>query len=331
MRKTVATLALCALAFVSPNLATAMQVPGSDTPRFEETLTLWLSGEDDARALRAFASLANANNVAAQIFLSQIAVDGALHFHVTTKLARKARVALLKTAGGPFGTSWLLVAAETDPLASAILDANMVGTRRMGVVTLLNAGETLRALRSAVALLHEGRFKALIETLAEVDDLPPEADWLLAQAHETLLSTGEDFGLSQAATRLLETRDLTSVRLRRSAWNPKVPSEVLADFNRGALRDKELSDYSQALGAFCTRHCAGEVQACLRVGDARLAYAAPFPLRSPSETLLSQERYWSSPRMDLDIARPVRSLAGSDVDLSVIGTSFDEAADTLAR
>ncbi|MEM8979161.1 MAG: hypothetical protein AAGD04_06740, partial [Pseudomonadota bacterium] len=203
------------------------EVPGSETARFQETVALWLSGEDDLLALKSMASLANAKNIAAQILLSQIATDGPLHAHVTAKLARKERIALLRKDGGISGTSWLLVAAKENALAKAMLEAKQVGNRVDGILVLFELGETRRALRASVALMHEGRLSELIETLAKVEDLPDEADWLLATAYQTILLTNIDYVPSVAAKERLAGLDLDNPAFDTSFWNPTLPERYL--------------------------------------------------------------------------------------------------------
>jgi len=308
-------------------------VPGQDAPRFEEAVTLWLSGEDDLAALRSFASLSNAGNVAAQILLSQIATDGALHAHVTQELARKERIGLLREKGGLSGTSWLLVAARVDPLAKAMLDAKKVGSRDDGVVALFEMGEPRRALRAAVALMHEGRLGELIETLARVENLPKEADWLLATAYGTIEAADVDYTPSAEAKALLERSNWKQKVGTRSPWNPMTPELLLAKIERDRreIAKRQPGLHQTPMVQFCARHCADNQNTCFIAGDARLSRAAPFPMRSPSEVLVSETRYWESARMDYDIARRVKSLAGPKVDLSAIDTCCDETVARLSK
>ncbi|MEM8980976.1 MAG: hypothetical protein AAGD04_15950, partial [Pseudomonadota bacterium] len=110
-------------------------------------------------------------------------------------------------------------------------------------------------------------------------------------------------------------------------------AEAVEDAKRylEGLLPTTLSTYQPPLEAFCRANCSENVGACLVVGDARLARAAPFPMRSPSEALISEDTYWNSARMDRDIARRVASLAGPKVDLSMIDMCFDETAARLSE
>jgi hypothetical protein len=88
---------LCLLLFLLAPFTVAEPVPGKDDRRFQNAVQLWLSGADDLAALKQFAVLAHADNVAAQITLGLItrtphydaAVDGMSRQDQRRRLAPK--------------------------------------------------------------------------------------------------------------------------------------------------------------------------------------------------------------------------------------------------
>lgn len=111
--------ATCSIFLAVPCRAEIPSISGSDVPEFTVAVESWLNG-NDLEALEALPSLSRDGNPAAQIVLAGIATRGSFHSHVTSELDRAERIALLRVTGRLSGKSWLTIAENTEPLATAL-------------------------------------------------------------------------------------------------------------------------------------------------------------------------------------------------------------------
>ena len=314
MRLTVFSALVLAFSFVSERaVSESAKIAGSDTLEFTTAREMWLAG-DDMQALEELAALSRKGNRAAQLLLASISVRGNMHAHVTSELDRTRRIELLRLPGGLSGKSWLTEAQKDEPLATALLQAKQVGEKAAAIAALVELGEPQTALIAAQSLLFQGEADTLIEVLDGLDDkLPDEA--------ETLLIWVLDFAASSANGRYTGSARPPPVRsgddrflVSELAWVPPTPKGILEDRDR---RDEvvRLSDEVRSwtpVRTYCERNCPASADTCTAVGVSLLRASGPFPMRSPLESLISDTTYWSSPRIEGDLARSIADLRRYD-------------------
>jgi hypothetical protein len=285
-------------------------ISGSNAREFTAAVEDWLDG-DDLEALEAFAVLSRDGNPAAQILLAGIATRGHFHTHVTSELGRTERVALLRVPGGLSGKSWLTTAESTEPLATALLQATRIGEKAPAISALIDFGEPEEALLAAQSMLYQGEATALIEVLQGMDaKLPPEAGALLAWA--LFQSENEDSGRFGGSARIGSSiLEDERFELSEMVWVPPTPIEILEDPERRndviRLSDQVVS--WTPLNRFCDQRCPTSAGSCKAVGASLLASVGPFAMRSPRMSIITNERYWNSPRVEGDLARSIVDLS----------------------
>lgn len=301
--------AACSLFLVKPGRAEVSSISGSDVPEFTVAVESWLNG-DDLAALNALASLSRDGNAAAQILLAGTATRGHFHTHVTSQLERAERVALLRIPGGLSGKSWLTEAENTEPLATALLQVTRIGDKAPAISALIEFGETEEALLAAQSMLYQGEATALIEVLQGMDaKLPPEADvlllWALFQSESE--NSGRYVGSARIASRGFGN---DSLELSEMAWVPPTPVEILEDTERRndvtRLSDQVIS--WTPLNRFCDQHCPSSAGSCKAVGASMLSAVGPFAMRSPRMSMIANDIYWNSARVEADLARSIIDL-----------------------
>ncbi len=65
--------------------------------------------------------------------------------------------------------------------------------------------------------------------------------------------------------------------------------------------------------------------ACTAVGTSLLSGLGPFPMRSPRESIIPNSVYWSSPRIEGDLARALPDLSRYGDYFDQIDTCFGDA------
>lgn len=280
------------------------QLAGSDAPDFIAATQAWLAGEDRA-GLEGLAALSREGNAAAQILLASIASRGNMHVHVTSQMPREARIALLRIPGGLSGKSWLTEAQRVEPLATALLQSARIGERGAAVAALVELGEPLTALLAAQTMLFNGEAEELVAVLQGLDGhLPEEAGVLLVWALRDAATAGVERYVGSARIASAISGDPRFV-ISELAWSIPGPRDVVEN---EALRQKVMSlvdevDSWTPMKRFCESHCPDTLPSCVTVGISALSLAGPFSMRSPLESAVSNERYWSSPRLEGDLAR----------------------------
>lgn len=307
--------ATCSILLAVPGRAEISSISGLDVPEFTAAVESWLNG-DDLAALEALAALSRGGNPAAQILLDGIAAGGHLHTHVTSQLDHTERVALLRVPGGLFGKSWLTVAENTEPLATALLQINRIGEKAPAIAALIDFGETWEALLAAESMLSQGEATALIGVLQGMDaKLPPEADVILLSA--LIQSENEDSGRYVGSARIGSSiLENDRFEVSEMAWVPPTPRGILENPER--LNDViRLSDQVVSwtpLNRFCDQHCPSSPGTCKAVGASLLSAMGPFAMRSPRMSIITNERYWNSPRVEGDLARNIIDLSRYEED-----------------
>lgn len=305
-----------------PDLA---PISGSESVAYQDAVNLWLSG-DDLPALQALSELANSGNAAAQILLARIGADTKLHKHVTAQLPRKERVSLLRKPGGLSGKSWLVTAQEQEPLAGAMHQLGQIGENPDAVRILLDQGELYLAANASERLLWLGKAAEVIEVYKGVSQVPELAKPVIKMAKKR---KGEMAYVGSAKVPGVVLVDISSAP-------PNVAIEWFGvDFKMLRNRDgylefilKHLDSVESwtPLRSFCDRRCASTRDACIVTGGMFATQdAGRFSFISPSQRLISNKDYWSSPRMDQDIIRSYSSIPVFQKDARQIDACFVSA------
>jgi hypothetical protein len=296
------------ISFLLTSQSEAGKIQGATDQVFVDTVEAWLLG-DDLAALESFAQLSRDGNSAAQILLASIATRGNMHSHVTSGLSRKERVALLRIPKGLSGKSWLSEAQTKEPLATALMQSTRIGEKAPAIAALVELGEPTIALLAAQSILYQGEANELIEALQGLEgELPDEASVLLLQALLQAGNTGSGYaGSARVGTLVLKRPEFRKFEL---AWLPPSPRGLVEDAEL-RLTVINLSDEVQSwtpMRNFCRANCGESTQACTAVAASALFSVGPFSMRSPAESLISNELYWASPRVGADMARQIRDV-----------------------
>jgi hypothetical protein len=273
-------------------------ISGSESVAYQDAVNLWLSG-DDLSALRALSELAKSGNAAAQILLARIGLDAKFHQHVTARMARRERMDLLRQSGGLSGKSWLNAAQLKEPLAKALLQLGNIPENPTAIRVLWNQGEHNLALMGSKRLLSYHEVHAVVENFVGLEPFPPFVVMLIKNSQRIVLngsfkktSAFPDWFYQPFASpppeALLEMQNLSRSYGTDPSYREMVQSHA------------ELVESWTPLRQFCERKCADAVPTCIVAGVA--ATDNIFPFNSPTERLISNEVYWSSPRMEKDIA-----------------------------
>jgi len=285
------------------------KIAGSDAPEYNKAVSQWLDGEDKA-ALISLAELARQDNRAAQILLASIAVNGNLHAHVTSKLSRNERIALLRIPEGLSGKSWLTAAEQSEPLATALLQARKIGSKAPAIRTLIEFGEMQTALIAAQSMLYQGEANALIAALQGLENrLPAEAEVILAWARNQSADSTQGSYAGSARIGTLQFADL-QYATSELAWEAPSPGQVIdgSDWYQAAIDNAENITSWRPIRNLCEKSCAETVNNCTVTGASLLWQAGPFPMRSPIEALIPNDQYWQSARIEADITRKIPNL-----------------------
>lgn len=302
-----AGLVLGLAALTISTVSKAENLEGVETPEFVESVEMWLDGKDE-KALSHLAALSREGNVAAQILLASIARRSNMHMHVTSKLSRKERIELLRIPEGLSGKSWLIKAQETEPLATALLQATRAREKGPAVSALIKYGEPLTGLLVAQSMLLQGQAAELIEVLQGLDEhLPREAVVILLWAlrQQSADENGQYVGSARHSS-LFFDKQISQAEVL--AWAGPSPMDYVEnpDYFQSVRELTEQVPSWTPMRDFCERNCPSTVPICTAVGVSELSSAGPFAMRSPLESVISNERYWDSPRVEGDLARQIK-------------------------
>ncbi|WP_299659069.1 hypothetical protein [uncultured Ruegeria sp.] len=292
-------------------MAALSEVPplqGEDAPEFKEAVQAWLDGEDLA-ALRSLSEQAQNGNAAAQILLANIVSRSGFHVHVTSEMNRKDRIALLRKPGGLSGKSWLTEAQNSEPLALALLQVAKFENKAPAIAVLVELGEPITAMLAAQSMLYDGEGAELVEVLQGLDHkLPEEASIFLFWA--LYLQKYSSDGSNQGGSASLAWLNTGDDRFMSSelAWGLFTPRELIIDTGIRETATKLSSEIVAwtPIRNFCSDYCADEVPDCTVTAAALLA--SPYSPRSPLQSLIANEDYWSSDRLEGDVARSIRDI-----------------------
>ena len=309
---TVLRLATMAALALSPLRVSAEMPAGHNAPAFAQAVEAWLA-DDDKTALPALAELAKGGNRAAAILLDRIEEETPLSPYARG-LGQEGRDALLQPEGGGHWTDAL---RDEAPMARAFADRYADGPIMPAVRDLLSMGET----------------HAAVLTMMEL----PDEEWSLEAleiAGDAWLDPGLRFLVLLAAPGRLDaaitSHWLTLCQDNTTADAPFPPLNDLCKAGRPPVREAATMGYLMGLhfpgyeqfrtsigdwlvgdprmapyGALCRAECAGAEPVCaLALWRIARATKGNFWLPyAPSEALVGQARYLSSPRAEADLRR----------------------------
>ena len=310
MRQSTFLFALLCLVLASASHADNYVVTGQKSPAFINAKEDWLAG-NDLIALQALSKLSRDGNPAAQILLASIATRGHLHAHVTSELQRKERIALLRYPKGLSGKSWLTEAEKTEPLATALLQSARVGEKGAAIAALIEMGEAQTALLAGNGMLLSGGAVELLSVLQGMDDkLPYEASFLLIRALSFFDLNGNT-GYTGSARIPLYTAGDEQFLAAQMAWVPPNPAQIMGnkEVRQRAIDLRTQVESWTPMTQFCDNNCPSSAGTCTAVGVSLLYGGGPFGMRSPLQSIISNEVYWSSERIEGDLARSVPDLS----------------------
>lgn len=254
---------------------------GAQQAEFQASLALWLDG-DETQSIPAFAALAQADNLAAQVLLGLIDKRGALQGPETAWLTRTERIKRLRAPGGMSGQNWITHAAAQSPFAQTLTD---LWQNRGGLEIaqrLAESGET-RACREALMTLAARRESGLSAEIVARDWYP---DGLRHLTHPRVLSADA-------------VADLHAGDPQRRAAGEGETSDELRDW-------LAISPLAAPLRATCAAQCGDTQRACREALYKGLgSYPALLSLGSPVAKLVSDADFAHSPRGHQVIARQI--------------------------
>lgn len=305
LRPVLFVLSILAAALSQPSFA--REISGQKDPAYKAAVETWLAGED-LKGLQQLSDLAHDGNTAAQILLGSIATRGSLHQHVTGDLPRKERIALLRARSGISGTSWLTIAQETDPLATALFQSIHWSERGPAMLALFEYGEMDRAMLAANALRNFGQGEELVGLLSGYEDqLPDAAQYVVLQA---AIESSRSTAMRHAWLEIWGERRFLTAKL---AWELPSVQDLLNDQSLRAKVNALSIDVPSwtPVERFCRANCPSSVNSCTTTGAVSAFWGEPLAVSSPLQSLISNETYWASPRAAADLARLVPDLETS--------------------
>ncbi len=294
--------------------AESTKIIGSSSPNFLKAKQDWLNGED-LSALKQLSLLAHNGNLAAQILLAQIASRGLFHSHVTRDLTRNERIELLRFPKGLSGQTWLINASQKNKLAMALLLVNDENHASTFVVDLVNWGEKHSALIGANKVFSNGQGDKLIQHFADRSVIVPENIRVLNDWY------------SQSSNIGMQSRKVTPITYlhKKVAWGdfefstwelewvapaPEILLNQLGTRETTILASPKIESW-KPMYQFCKQNCTESVKACTTVGMSVLSGLGPNPIRSPLESVISNEQYLASRRVTADLVRSLPNLRRS--------------------
>jgi len=282
--------------------------------RFDAVVADWLAGQDDMAVLAGLADLAASGDGRARRMLGAIEADAALRPEAVAELSRQERIALTRAPGGLSGTSWLVVAGETDAVARALVTAGFghgnasPAEHRAALETLLDAGEAAAALQLLAIGYNQGGFG-------------PDSGWTFVMelgGHPGLQGHGQ---VVQAMLRgylanpnaFAEDQSARIAALDAALVDMSPDDRVLAEVTRsiGGSADADLVARVEAglagatlaapLLAFCQVECPETALRCTRALAGAMGGMVGVVTLSPFETLVPSETYRQSPRFTADL------------------------------
>ena len=323
-----------------PVVAEVPAISGSTDAAFIDARKAWLDG-DDLPALEALKTLAENDNIAAQILLARIAEEPHTHRHVTGEMSRADRIALLRKPGGLSGTSWLEEAKDNSELAAALIGRNVAYSSARtedgtyfapeamdAISTLLEYGEIQLATEVAFKLYDGGSLRELLTLIdAYGEQLDAVARILEAKALVVMAPTMDDpEAARQMADKALEDVDPSHV----IALKQVLPQQLFDSLNAQnfMLRYSELVPDWRPLRGLCDTYCAESYDTCMLAGITAIGFSRRFPFTSPLQSVVANEEYWQSARIHGDVSRRLTEL---DWDFEM-GSRFSQCfSDTVLR
>lgn len=286
---------------------------GIANPKFQSALHVWLEG-NDSEALQSLASLARAENRAAQVLLGQIESRTWLYSHVTGDLARNEKIELMRNPKGLSGESWLASAASDTPLAQQFLDANMPYRSPENGKALFAEGELDSALPLIARASTAGDFVGALELALADNAIPYSSGFVqhlvrelpqLVKSGLVSLSDPRMHGIQSRLDQIPETN-----RRGELLWGngEGIMYQKAVSLSQAELRSTgnmlkdvpELQPITQIVRDHCPQEVA-EALATLQMGS----YGRPLThiTFSPVESILPTSDYRKSARFEADILR----------------------------
>lgn len=301
-------------------------IAGESDPNYQAMVSLWLAGQD-LRALTGLGQLSRDGNRAAQILLARIASNGRLHAHVTSAMPRKERVRLLRLPEGLSGRSWLFEAMAEIPLAAAFLQSARAREKADAITALYDGGETDTAMLTGRSLLLQNDPLPVIDALLAAQEPLTDDAWLLLG--DALEMAGDTATQRYAGAVALSEGAVTGARrdIAILTLTPPAPQAMVSDpavfqsVERHSLNVEAWTPIRQ----FCDANCADSSASCTAVGASLMSRLGAFAMRSPSQRLLPNETYWSSNRIEADLARSFPQVERVDPDIRALNQCFFDA------
>jgi hypothetical protein len=209
-----------------------------------------------------------------------------------------------------------------------MLQSGKIGEKAPAIAALIEYGEPNIALLAAQSMLFQGESAELLEVLEGLDGkLPEEASvlllWALYQSENS--DNGRYGGSARIGTLVLGEELFQRYELAWTAASPRALVED-PDFRANVIR---LSDDVRSwtpIKNFCEANCTDSRKSCTAVGASALSLAGPFSMRSPTESLIPNDVYWSSARVEADLMRQIRDVKSWDnwTDFTEIDSCFFE-------
>jgi hypothetical protein len=279
---------LC-LSLVSFALApvSAQAISGMDAPDYVSARAAWLA-DDEQTALPALSHLARGGNVAAQMLIALIDKSPALQGPWLSSQSRQARAELMRAPGGLSGTSWMRVAAQSEPLAETWVSLWSVDAPVEIVLEFATAGEIRAAREAAIAIA--AREQDGFSRIGDDPDypggirVPVWQEWRLDPA--------------RAERTVEEIASLHPGDPQRHQIGEPVSDEDRAEWLHTA-------QIAAPLRTLCDSVCPDEPSCVSAAYSALPSYAALLTFGSPSETLVPAALFDDSPRANAALLRQI--------------------------
>lgn len=280
--------ALCLSLAVLVHAATPAQaIGGLDAPDFDAARAAWLADHEET-ALPALSQLARNGNTAAQMLIALIDKTPALQGPWLSSRSRAVRTDLMRAPGGLSGTSWMRVAAQTEPLAGTWVGLWSVDAPVEIVLDFARAGED-RAAREAVTAL-SAREQGGFSRIGDDPDYPSEI------RVPVWMEWRQDPNRAERTVEEIAALDPGDPQRRQLGLD--VSEDDLAAWLGSAA-------VAAPLRTLCATVCPDDPSCLVAAYDALPSHAALLTFGTPSETLVPAALFDGSPRANAALLRQI--------------------------
>lgn len=298
----------CLCLLLTASQTGADPLSGQDDPRFQAALALWLE-DDEPTALPELAALAAEGNRAAQVLIARIDVTPQIRGPWLVTRPKAERNALMRAPGGLSGRSWMIAAAENEPLAQLWRERDdPLATDGDTAMAFAALGE-MRASRDALQTLAARQYRGFA-ALADDPRYPPELRFLIWR------EWADDPAGRARIDAEIAALPPGDPQIQRFDSRPVAPADLDAWLATAPI--------AAPLRSFCAATCPETPDSCARAMLRAVDDPMGLAIRgTPSETLIPPEVWNASARGRASLLRETEARFGRPTEYNSEVTALD--------